>query len=102
MPEGTLLDGLMPQYDVAERHRTVVRAAPRAIYAAIREADLGGGAITRTLLGIRMLPAAAIALTRSPASTWSGLRTRWAGKGASVRLADFERSGFRVIAERGP
>ena len=36
-----LLDELMPRYDVVERHATVVRAAPAATYAAIREAEEG-------------------------------------------------------------
>lgn len=42
-----LLDELMPQYDVVERHQTLVRAEPSAVYAAVREADLAGGPVTR-------------------------------------------------------
>ena len=35
-----LLDELMPVYDVVERHRIVVRAAPDIVFDAIREANL--------------------------------------------------------------
>jgi hypothetical protein len=38
-----LLDELMPVYDVVERHRIVVHAAPETVFAAIREANLGRG-----------------------------------------------------------
>jgi hypothetical protein len=98
-----LLDELMPRYDVVERHATVVRAAPAATYAAIREADLSGGPLTRTLLLLRMAPAALLALLRSPraaSAEWRERRARRARGGA--RLADFERAGFRVVAERPP
>ena len=88
-----LLDELMPRYDVVERHATVVRAAPAATYAAIREADLSGGPLTRTLLLLRMAPAALLALLRSPRAASAEWRER---------LADFERAGFRVVAERPP
>jgi hypothetical protein len=54
-----LLDDLMPQYDVVERHRTIVRAPPHVVFGAIREANLTGGPITRALLALRAAPAAA-------------------------------------------
>lgn len=95
-----LLDELMPRYDVVERHATLVRATPAATYAAIREADLAGGPLTRGLLVLRALPAALIALLRSPTAALTELRERRARGGA--RLADFERAGFRVVAERAP
>jgi hypothetical protein len=95
-----LLDDLMPKYDVVERHGTTVRAAPSAVYAAIRTADLAAGPVTRVLLALRALPAALLALLRSPAVAVAELRERRARRG--VRLADFERAGFRVVAERAP
>jgi hypothetical protein len=95
-----LLDELMPRYDVVERHATLVRAAPTAVYAAIREADLAGGPLTRLLLALRALPAALVALLRSPRAAVAELRERRARRG--VRLADFERAGFSVVAERAP
>ena len=61
-----LLDELMPVYDVVERHRIIVHAAPEIVFAAIREADLGRGPLTRTLLTVRAVPAAVIAFLRSP------------------------------------
>lgn len=96
-----LLDELMPRYDVVERHRTVVRADPECVFAAIREADLAGGAITRALLALRLLPAAAGSLTRSPRAALTVLRARRAPR-RRVRLAEFEHAGFKVVAEHPP
>lgn len=93
-----LLDELMPRYDVVERHATVVRASPAVVYAAIREADLTAGPITQSLLALRALPAAVLAVRRSPHGAlveWRERRRRRSG-----RLGDLERSGFRIVAER--
>lgn len=95
-----LLDELMPRFDVAERHGTRVRASPAETFAALREADLSGGALTRTLLALRAVPAALLAFARSPRAAAAELRTRRAHR--AVRLADFERAGFHVVAERPP
>lgn len=95
-----LLDELMPQFDVSERHATTVRASLSATYTAIREADLAGGKLARVLLALRALPAALLAVLRSPKAALDEWRERRAHRG--VRLADFERAGFRVVAERGP
>jgi hypothetical protein len=92
----------MPVYDVVERHRTVVRAAPEAVFAAIRSADLSGGLLTRTLLVARAVPAAAIALARAPRAALAELRASRAERRGGLRLAGFERAGFRVVAERAP
>jgi hypothetical protein len=91
-----LLDDLMPQFDVVERHRTVVRAAPDAVYGALREANLASGLVPKLLIGLRALPAALLALRGG-----AGVR-RWRGPRAVVRLADLERRGFCVVAERPP
>lgn len=88
----------MPRYDVAERHRTVVRAGPAAVYAAIREADLAAGAVPRLLLALRALPGA----LAGPREGMAAFRRRWRSKRRAVRLADFERQGFHVVAERAP
>lgn len=93
-----LIDELMPRYDVVERHRTLVRAAPAVVHAALREADLAGDPVSRTLLGLRALPAFAVAAARSPRAARAEWRERRAGRG--TRLADFERAGFRVVAEQ--
>lgn len=95
----------MPAYDVVERHRTVVRAAPEAVYAALREADLAGGPLATALMSARLLPAALIALLRSPRQALVELRERRerrAERRGGFRLADFERAGFHVVAERAP
>ena len=97
-----LLDDLMPEYDVVERHRTVVRAPPDVVYGAIREADLGGGPVTRALLALRAAPAALVAVVRSPRAAWAEYRERAAARRRGVRLHDFERAGFRIVAERAP
>ena len=95
-----LLDELMPRFDVVERHQTLVHATPPEIFAAIRQADLSGGAIVRALLGLRALPAALFAFARSPRAATADLHARRARRG--FRLADFERVGFHVVAERAP
>jgi hypothetical protein len=97
-----ILDDLMPRYDVVERHRTTVRAPAELTFAAIREADLAGGLVPRLLLGLRSIPAALLAFARSPRAAVAEARSRRSGKASGVRLADFERAGFRVIAERAP
>lgn len=92
----------MPVYDVAERHRTVVRAAPEVVFAAIRSADLSGGLLTRALLVVHAVPAALVALVRSPGAALAELQGRRAERRGGLRLAGFERAGFRVVAERAP
>lgn len=99
---GSILDDLMPRYDVVERHRTRVHAAPDAVYSALRTANLAGGALPTALLALRALPAALIALLRSPRGALAELRARGAGRRGGVRLADFEAAGFRVVADRAP
>lgn len=93
-----LLDDLMPVYDVVERHHTMVRAAPRTVFAAIRAFDLSESLLTRALLFARALPEVLVALLRSPRTALAEPRARR----AELRFADFERAGFRVIAERAP
>ncbi|HET8645896.1 MAG TPA: hypothetical protein VFO85_10425, partial [Vicinamibacteria bacterium] len=58
------------------------------------------GPLTRALLALRALPAAALAVVRSPRAARAEWRERRARSG--LRLADFERAGFRVVAERAP
>ena len=91
-----LLDEVMPRYDVVERHATRVRASPAVVYAAIWEADLIAGPVTRSLLALRALPAAILA-PRDALVEWRERRARRGG-----RLADVESFGFRIVAERAP
>jgi hypothetical protein len=95
-----LLDELMPQFDVVERHGVLVHAEAHAIYAAIHRVDLASGAITRLLLTLRTVPAGVLAMLRSPTAARAEWRARRARSGA--RLADFERAGFRIVAESPP
>jgi hypothetical protein len=53
----TLLDDVMPAYDVASRHTTWVAADPARVYQAARSTDLGGPRLVRVLLGLRAAPA---------------------------------------------
>ncbi|HEY2856272.1 MAG TPA: hypothetical protein VGJ18_25755 [Gemmatimonadaceae bacterium] len=93
-----LLDALMPVYDVAEHHQTVVRAEPATVFAAIKSFDLSNSPVTRVLLFARAVPAILGALVRSPRDVLAESRLRR----AELRFADFERAGFKVVAERAP
>jgi len=93
-----LLDDLMPAYDVVERHQTIVRAEPAAVFAAIKSFDLSDSLFTRALLFMRAVPAMFGAFVRSPRAMLTEARARR----AELRFADFERAGFRVVAERAP
>lgn len=97
-----LLNELMPVYDVVESHRIVVGAAPGDVFRAIREADLGGGPLTRALLAVRAFPAALLAVARSPQGAVAEWRVRRSDRARGLRLIDFERAGFRIVAERAP
>jgi hypothetical protein len=93
-----LLDEIMPRCHVVERHRTRVHADASTVYAAIREADLASGPATRWLFMLRSLPAAVLDLVRPGDAAHAQERPGRRG----LRLADFERAGFRVVAERAP
>ena len=103
-----LLDDLMPEYDVVERHQTLVHAPPDAVYAALRDTDLSSGWITSTLLTARALPAAFMSILVSPRRALVKLRESRARRGVTggrrgaLRLADYERAGFHVVAEHAP
>jgi len=97
-----LLDDLMPAYDVVERHGTIVHAAREAVFAAIRQAELLGGLLTRTLLALRAVPAAVVAGLRSASAARAELRDRARTRRRGARLHDFERAGFHVVAEHPP
>jgi hypothetical protein len=93
----------MPRYDVVERHRIIIRSRACVVYDAIREADLSGGSVTRILLAIRAVPAALVAIARSPRAAWAEYRHRAAARRrGEVRLKHFEQAGFRIVAERVP
>ena len=89
-----LIDDVLPEYDVRERHRTRVHASPEATYAAVLTADLAAAPVARALLFARALPGAV-------GSGLDGLR-KLARRRETVTLRDFEERGFRIIAERAP
>jgi hypothetical protein len=87
-----LIDEYLPQYDVVERHATVVRAPAARVYAALRTADLAASPLVRLLLALRTLPA----VLRDGGSGRQHLRTHMA---VSLPLRAFEAQGFVVLAE---
>jgi hypothetical protein len=72
----TLLDRIVPRWDVRERHRIEVHAPPERVFAAIRETTLAEMPLTRVLFRLR------------------GLSAKRAG-----RLLDQLPSSFEVLAE---
>ena len=90
-----LIDDVLPEYDVRERHRTRVHASPEATYAAVLTADLAAAPMARALLFARAVPGAL-------ASGRAGLRALRNRHRQPVTLRDFEARGFRIIAERAP
>lgn len=53
----TLLNDVMPAYDVRSRHAIRVAASPASVYQAARSADLGRPLLVRALMGLRVAPA---------------------------------------------
>lgn len=92
----------MPRYDVVERHRIIVRAAPGVVFRSLREADLSGNLVTRVLLALRAVPAAIAAVVRSPRSARAEYLDRKEMRRRGVRLQQFEQAGFRIVCENAP
>ncbi|HXG71785.1 MAG TPA: hypothetical protein VNJ04_14345 [Gemmatimonadaceae bacterium] len=84
----------MPHYDVVARHRTVVHAAPDLVFAAIREADLTGGPLTRSLFALRAVPAALGAIVRSPRAAWDEYHDRTSTHQRTGRLQTSSERAF--------
>ncbi len=87
----TLLDEFFSEYDVRKRHSREIAAPPDRVFTALRTANLTDGITPRLLFAIRGLPAYVHALARG--------RIPRLPRGV-LRLADFERVGFTVLAER--
>lgn len=81
-----LIDGWMPEFDVAERHATVVRATPERVWTAVRTLDLARSPVIRLLFAIRSLP-----------GLLSGRSKR---RLLGVRMDGLLRSGFVLLEER--
>ena len=84
----TLLDEVVPVYDVAARYRVHVRADPTTVYDALGRADVAASPLIRMLFLLRRLPAW---LVRAPAA-------RVAPRSRTLR--DLIGRGFGLVAER--
>lgn len=92
----SLIDDVLPLFDVRERHATRVRAEPDVVYASIRRTDLARPFPVRVLLVLRALPGALERMVR-------GNRTALLARAsAPVTLREFEAHGFSVLAESPP
>jgi hypothetical protein len=58
----TLLDEILPMYDVASRHSIRIDATSGRVYQAVRTVDLGRPWVIRVLMGMRSVPARAAAM----------------------------------------
>ena len=83
----SLLEDLLPRYDVNEIHETWVAAAPAAVFAAVRAVTAAEVRLLRPLMAIRML------LPRL-------LRRATALGSTGPLLDEFVREGFVVLGER--
>jgi hypothetical protein len=81
----SLLDEIMPVYDVGSRHAIAVAARPADVYQAARHADLGRPTLVRILMGIRTLPALAARLAGGSACSRAAA-DRYTVGGASFTL----------------
>lgn len=85
-----LIDDHLPHADFAERHALRVNAPPERAYAAVRQLDMSGSLLVRTLFALRSLP---------------GLFTRKPGRGERALGTTTEsllRNGFVLLGERPP
>ncbi len=85
----TLLDDLIPTFDVASRHTIWVAAAPARVYEAARQADFSRPWLVRLLMGLRA----------GPAWLAAGLRGRHGPATSSDRPPSVGPVAFTVIAE---
>ena len=83
----TLLDELVPGYDVAARYRTRVRADPATVYEALHRADVAASPLIRLLFLLRRLPARLV-------------RAHRADRAAPRTLRDLIGGEFGLVAER--
>jgi hypothetical protein len=79
------IDDYMPQWEVRERHRTEVSAAPGEVFASVKAIDMSRSPLIRWLFRLRELPAA-----------FSGRGRRRLG----MNLDAFQRFGFVMLEER--
>jgi hypothetical protein len=80
-----LIDRYLPDFDVHERHHTLVDAPPDETYAAVRRLDLSKSRTVRRLLAARGIPGTVRARRRSRAKT--------------LTIDDLARGGFVILEE---
>ena len=83
----TVLDRLLPSFQVSERHRVVIAASPDQVWAALSQVTMGELRLFRLLMGVRVLPGR---LVRSPRAR---LDAEEALLGWAVRF------GFTILGE---
>jgi hypothetical protein len=86
----TVLDRLLPSFQVSERHRVVIAASPDQVWAALSQVTMGELRLFRLLMGVRVLPGR---LVRSPRAR---LDAEEALLGWAVRF------GFTILGEDAP
>lgn len=83
----SLLEDLLPRYDVNEIHETWVAAAPAAVFAAVRAVTAEEVRLLGSLMAVRMLFARLLHRTSALSST-------------GPLIDEFVREGFVVLGER--
>jgi hypothetical protein len=87
----TLLDQVLPQFDVNEVHAAEIRATPEQVYRALQEYRLSDSPVTRFLFGLRRLPALFTAKGRSA--------LRQARQQEPPFIQTLDKGGFVKVAE---
>jgi hypothetical protein len=90
---GRLIDEYLPDFDVVERHATVVRARPARVWTALRSTDFGRSRLIGGLFALRTIPA----VLTAPRET---LRRWKEGRGRALTLDSILAMGFALLAER--
>lgn len=111
----TLLDEIVPRWDVRERHTIEVHAPPERVFAAIREATLAEMPLTRVLFRVRglsaararrlldQLPPGFAVLAEEPGRelVFGGIGQPWkplGGRSPSADFVSFDDPGFAKMA----
>lgn len=89
-----LIDQLLPDYELYERHERAIAAPPAVVYSAVRNGDLGRSWIVRGLLALRMAPGLLAHPRRAVA------RLRALARGSGLTMAALLEEGFTLLAEQ--
>jgi len=86
----TVLDRLLPSFQVSERHRVVIAASPDQVWAALSQVTVGELRLFRLLMGVRVLPGRLVGSPRARFDAEEPLL------GWAVRF------GFTILGEDAP